>query len=978
MSWMDNAISSSPSPSSSTSAALPVPASSSTTTRIQSGHTHALTRRPSVPYYTLDTNELCVTNAVHRPEPHFYPAHVADTTTRDDLTLRPPLRKKPKLSSTASSTHSHSLQVPGMRRLVGISKTSSVPSFNSLSLAAIPDNDEQRPSSSSGVSQSSTPLQRTNSNTLQRSPSQRRPPASHSSYGIETTCGPPPSYSTQRTLSQDRVRLDRNSSSKATTNSPSREGSPTRTNTNTSTNRDLSPSKSGREPSPSKPNDPAPIPELSSAWPARVKSDATSSPTSGSSPDETTTQEASSPETADTQSLPTPNSTMSKDYTTPAVDATDLQEKEKAEPRFLRPIPSEEDTKGSSSDEKKSEDLFLNIAKTDASRSAALPQSKLEKRRSRVSLPFFSNATRPSTGYKSSPIQERFDTASVSGRSEALNYYSKRSSLGHHVPGALSRAYTQEGSIRDGVMDAQSSHPADLPRRAMSRRYSTTNSNANTNLEPVRTFSRPSTARNSRLVSEGAFADRTRVPDHNATESTISTTAPSTVWDELDDLKSRIKKLELTGKLPPSSAAAMTSTERPKTATTAATTTMSSSPKHKPTSTTQLQSAIEGIPSSVHPNLHDALGNAKTVLSNDVYQKLQATAQDALQLSMMMSPEGPNTGASTIGATSLSERQIRRRTESMCRSLTELAIAILADNKQPPQPTTRPGSRDAYQSVSGLRSRRASNEPSDRPPVSMRVQSRLDARRTSAQFAATLDSQPTPPENAYQTPPTALPQMPTSSSSRVVRTTSLVRSRRIPGPNMDGTTDDEEASPSVRPVSRAMTEVNSYRQAARNRAAYSREYTAQHPMPQHPVPSVPDTTNTTRSQLPAHISTHLVPRRKYATPPSAVSNAGAQEYTPVTPREPWGRITIVPAVSSSPIEATPESQVVVRPPPPPRRSLGFTSRISSVGSRLRAAKGERNISMRDTPELRTPREPGTSGPVLDSPLPLERHQTSES
>lgn len=33
----------------------------------------------------------------------------------------------------------------------------------------------------------------------------KRPPASHSSYGIETSTGPPPSFSTQRTLSQDRM-----------------------------------------------------------------------------------------------------------------------------------------------------------------------------------------------------------------------------------------------------------------------------------------------------------------------------------------------------------------------------------------------------------------------------------------------------------------------------------------------------------------------------------------------------------------------------------------------------------------------------------------------------------------------------------------------------------------------------------------------------------------------------------------------------
>ncbi|KIW25084.1 uncharacterized protein PV07_10754 [Cladophialophora immunda] len=949
---MDDTLTTKPSPS--TSSSLPTQISTSTLTTTTTPYPPAHHHHPSLPYYTLDArgtrHDLDARSPAdfppRPPYPHFYPARIADAN--HDLTLfRPPLRKKPKLSSNAPAPNSSSVlqPSPGMRKPVGISKTLSVPSF---SISLDPDPNDNRPSSSSGISQPSTPLRRTNSNTLQRSPSQKRPPASHSSYGVETVCGPPPSYSTQRTLSQDRIRLDRNPSTRSTND----------------TTRDSSPSKA---------NEPIPAVEPAQARLSPVKPDQTPS-TTDSSADEATTLEVSSPETADTQSVLTPNSTMSQEQVT-AVLQTDLQEKENSEPQLLKPISSEEDTKGSSSDEKKSEDLFLNIARTDSSRGNQV-QSKLDKRRSRVSLPFFSS-TRPSTGYKSSPIQERFDTSSVAGRSEALNYYSKRSSLGQHVPGALSRTYTQDGSIRDGTLETQSTHPADLPRRATSRRYSTTNSNTNTNTEPVRTFSRPSTARNSRLVSESAFLDRPRVPDHNATESTISTTAPSTVWDELDDLKSRIRKLELTGKLPPSSAAAMTTSERPKTATTAATT-MSSSPKHKP-AVAQLQSAIEGIPSNIHPNLHEALGNAKAVLSNDVYQKLQATAQDALQLSMMMNPEGHSGAASTIGISSVSERQIRRRTESMCRSLTELAIAILADHKQPPQPATRPGSRDAFQSAStGLRSRRYSNEPNDRPPVTSRVQSRLETRRTSAPLGATLNAQTTSPENPYQTPPTALPQISSSTSSRLGRTsTTLVRSRRTPGYNLDGTTDDEESSPSVRPVSRAMTEVSTYRQMARDRAAYSREYTAQHPMPQHPVPAALEATNVTRSPLPAHISTHLVPRRKYATPSSNASNVGAQEHTPVTPKEPWGRITIVPAATSSPIEATPESQVAIRPSAT-RRSLGFTSRISSVSSRLRAAKAERNATTRETTEARGMKDIAPLRQELDNTIPLERQGSGQS
>lgn len=883
---------------------------------------------------------------------------VTRTNPATDLSFRPQLRKKPKLTSTntLSSTSLSTSPLP-LRRLVHVhvhdpdsdpnplhmhklAATSSVPSLRlALALDVNPsESDPHRPSSSAGLTHPPSPLQRANSHPLsvQHSPSQkqRKPPASHSSYGVETFLGPPPSYSTQRTLSQDRVRtLDRN-------------GGLPRTINGNYTTRDTSPTKS---------NDLSVEPESVPSRLPPVKPDVTTSPNPDSSGDELNPPETSSSVTADSQSLLTPTSSMSK-ISPSAAAGVNGDEKENMGAHHLKVGILEDDGKGSSSDERKSEDLFLNIAKTDASRVG--PQSKMDKRRSRISLPFFSNA-RPSTGYKSSPIHEQFDTASMSGRSEAMNYYSKRASLGAHVPGALSRAYTQETISRDGPMNVHNTHsnsPADLPRRAMSRRHS----NANTaNTEAGR--QRPNTARTNRLVSEAGFQDRSKLADHNATESTISTTAPSTVWDELDDLKSRIRKLELTGKLPPSSAAAMTSTERPKTATTAATT-MSSSPKQKPAAP-QLQSAVEGIPSNVHPLLHEALGNAKGVLGTEVYQKLQATAQDALQLSLMMHPEGSTVGGSTVGNHALSERQVRRRTESMCRSLTELAIAILADTKPAPAPVTRPASRDHYQPLSaGLRSRRYSNEVNDRPPVTSRVHSRLDSRRTSVPLGAAFNPQPAGDRPSYQTPPTALPQIQTDSSSRVGRTSTSLRSRRTPG-YLDGNTDDEEASPSVRPVSRAMTEVSTYRQMARDRAAYSREYTAQHPMP-----SSNQTTPVTRSAMPANLSTNLISRRKYASPSS---NVGVQEKMPVTPKEPWGRITIVPNVASSPIEAAPESPASIRPTNT-RRSLGFTSRISSVSSRLRAAKAERSTSLRETAEARAGREGPSTGQELGNRLEPDR------
>ncbi|KIW45250.1 uncharacterized protein PV06_03652 [Exophiala oligosperma] len=916
------------------------------------------TNKHTLPYYTLDHasahHDLClrVSNAssLRRPDPHFYNVCIVDTAVNHDLTcMRPPLRKKPKLTATTTSNANFGdspqisyVSKSGMLKPVGLQKTASVPAFN-LRPLDFNDPNDCRPSTSSAAQPAIT-LHRAHSNSNQRSLLQRRPPASHSSYPVETICGPPPSYSTQQTRSQDKVRaLDRQLSPQNTSN----------------TTRDT-PSHDINE----QPQEPAQTP----TQPSLVTRLPTASSSAESVSDETNTQEVSSPDTPNTPDdyrpdvVTTKPAAMAESFVSAGQDTSEQQ---------LKPSPIDEDSKGSSSDERKSEDLFLNIAKTDASRSSQAP-SNIDKRRSRISLPFFSNA-RPATGYKSSPIQDRFDTASLSGRSEALKYYSKRASLGQHVPGALSRGYTEDTLRPDSLASQQESrgiHDGDLPRRTLSRRYS----NANTSItgEPLgRHLQRPSTARNSRLVSDSGFLDRPKMPEHNATESTISTTAPSTVWDELDDLKSRIRKLELTGKLPPSSAAAMTSSERPKTATTAATT-LSSSPKPKPAAA-PLQSAIEGIPSTIHPTLHEALGNAKAIVSNELYQKLQATAQDALLLSMMMTPEGYTGTGSTIGGSSASERQVRRRTESMCRSLTELVIAMLADNKQAPAPGTRPASRDAYAPSSiGLRSRRYSNEPNDRPPVSARVQSRLESRRTSIPFGTTLNPQGTTPEHIYQTPPTALPQVQATSSSRLGRTSNSLRSRRTPG-QTDGNTDDEEASPSVRPVSRAMTEVSTYRNLPRDRAAYSREYTAQHPMPQHARPTSRDTSNPMRSAMPSNMSSSLISRRKNAGPASLM---GTPDGNPTTPKDQWGRITIVPAAMSSPIEVTPESQVTLRPSNS-RRSLGFASRISSVSSRLRAAKADRNASVKENPDSRAMRNILPTGQELDN-MALERHNSGQS
>ncbi|EGX94148.1 cell wall anchor protein [Cordyceps militaris CM01] len=161
------------------------------------------------------------------------------------------------------------------------------------------------------------------------------------------------------------------------------------------------------------------------------------------------------------------------------------------------------------------------------------------------------------------------------------------------------------------------------------------------------------------------------------TESTASTTAPSTMWDELDVLKSRINRLEVTGKLPSTSGAAVTkiSDERPVTAGTTATTN-STSPKRQINLQTD-ETASVSTQREAYPILQNALANCKLNLSSQVYLALDCVAQDALGLSAAMGHGPIPSGASTIGTGSTAtDRQLRRKAESVCRSLTELCITL--------------------------------------------------------------------------------------------------------------------------------------------------------------------------------------------------------------------------------------------------------------------------------------------------------------
>lgn len=309
----------------------------------------------------------------------------------------------------------------------------------------------------------------------------------------------------------------------------------------------------------------------------------------------------------------------------------------------------------------------------------------------------------------------------------------------------------------------------------------------------------------------------------DGTESTTSTTAPSTVWDELDDLKSRIHRLELTGKLPPTSAAAVArlADDRPPTATTA--TTASLSPKRQAALQIDTQSTVSAQPRDLHPLLLTALTKSKEILSNDVYRALETAAHDALGLSQMMgtsSQPGPiSGGASTIGSTvGITDRQLRRKADSVCRSLTELCLALNDSASQPQSlaqlqrsieqhrgtpttPTARstvgfsssrrasitgdsqiPGS--ASRPLSKFEERRHSLLQSSAPPVSLYTNSHHNgqetpqSRRSSLLISRSRRGQTEEPDEGRESPFLRTRRAETEEPEDGRRTSFLVRNRR--------------------------------------------------------------------------------------------------------------------------------------------------------------------------------------------------------
>ncbi|KAK4982991.1 hypothetical protein LTR50_007478 [Elasticomyces elasticus] len=344
-------------------------------------------------------------------------------------------------------------------------------------------------------------------------------------------------------------------------------------------------------------------------------------------------------------------------------------------------------------------------------------------------------------------------------------------------------------------------------------------------------------------------------------DSADSVTAPSTVWDELDDLKSRIKKLELTGKLPATSGAAVSNdtAERPRTATTAPTT-VSLSPQHmRKSSGAAPEATVEAnAANQLYPLLHAALARARTYLNPALYRTLETTAGDALALAAMTGGAGPQgtafTAASIVNGAAVSDRHIRRKADNMCRNLTDLCIA-LCDGKD--DPTARPvRSRDSYESpathsrqldetVNGHFSRQSSLEPAEpyARNTPSRALGRVEARRSSLMtLNHSANNSPRAVSNGLGGPD-ADPRNQQQPDRQSRAGTSFLRTRYS---RFGQETEDD---PTIRAPSRAMTDAGSAKQAHH----FRRDYSGNDASPaQQRSPSLRETLAARRGNLGAH------------------------------------------------------------------------------------------------------------------------------
>jgi hypothetical protein len=462
------------------------------------------------------------------------------------------------------------------------------------------------------------------------------------------------------------------------------------------------------------------------------------------------------------------------------------------------------------------------------------------------------------------------------------------------------------------------------PSRTPSHPYRPSNLNYSSSRDEARVSNEPRTP-----LVESAYESTSR---HDGTESHASTGPATSVWDELDELKTRIRKIEMGGKIPSTSGAIVSqaSADRPRTANTSATT-VSSSPNQQRKSNPSPSESTAGTQtpsnSKTHPLLRDALSKARQYVSPAVYRSLEAAASEALALAEMSGSAGPqgtlHSASSIIDGAVVSDRQVRRKADNLCRSLTELCIAMCDSKTGLASPAFRSNTntitrRPSVQINGDSPTIRESVEPESNtlPGVSpSRALSRIEARRSSMLVADMNGNRRDNSQEPYddrQTP------------SRMQRAgTSLHRSRR-------SNEQEDEEDLTFRAPSRAMTSIDFSRSRPtdNNRFSSGRQYTSREPMPDlQPSPALQPTSNLRRPSISSTPSEHRN---------SLLFRDGASRYGHELGRE--GS----PATYEKPLSGglRARAQLSVARNPNNRNSIGGISDIGrsvSLGRRLRGS-----------------------------------------
>lgn len=353
--------------------------------------------------------------------------------------------------------------------------------------------------------------------------------------------------------------------------------------------------------------------------------------------------------------------------------------------------------------------------------------------------------------------------------------------------------------------------------------------------------------------------------DQQRTDSSVESQTADTVWDELDELKSRIKKLESGDKKKPSSsiaAASGDSSDRPRTATTAPTT-INSSPKQSrkqdlggpqkdtPSLPAVDQNELGSICANFHPLLHDALSRSRDCLSPSVFHNLEAVIADALQLAALTG----SAAASTTGGV-MNERQVRRRVDNLCRNMTDLCISLRDSKPDTPPLVASPAQLEHPAADLPLRRFSRTSSLAIAAPSAGRPMSRLEQRRASllgphvlgeianisprsphAEMSAS-EAESTPTHSNRLQPPRRISAVP----SRTTRSRVQLNREEVRG-------DDDRIN---RPPSRAFTDCSSSLRVTSRLSSQDRSNQDRSPGAQRRTPSLRES---------------LAARRKFDTPP---------------------------------------------------------------------------------------------------------------